>query len=54
MDLHQGFFFFQKGVEARKAIAMYIAEQSLLHIDFPGCNFRHPLNFFSLVAYGFL
>jgi hypothetical protein len=38
-----GFFLFQKCVEARKAIAMYMAEQSLPHIHFPECNFRHPL-----------
>jgi hypothetical protein len=38
-----GFFFIKKSVEAGNAIAMYMAEQSLLHIHFPGCNFRHPL-----------
>ncbi len=38
-----GFFFFRKYVEAGKAIAMYMAEQNLTHIHFPGCNFRHPL-----------
>jgi hypothetical protein len=38
-----GFFFFKKCVEAGKAVAMYMVEQSLPHIHFPGCHFRHPL-----------
>ncbi len=39
-----GFFLKKESVEAGNAIAMYMAEQSLLHIHFPGCNFKHPLN----------
>jgi hypothetical protein len=35
--------FLTKMWEARKAIAMYMAEQSLLHIHFLGCNFSRPL-----------
>ncbi len=36
-------FFLKKMLEAGNAIAMYMAEQSLPHIHFPGCNFRRPL-----------
>jgi len=49
-----GVFKKKQCVEAGNAIAMYMAEQSLLHIHFPGCNFRHPLIIlFCFLAMGF-